>query len=147
MIEYGSLAWSGMGKTNAQLLDRIHRCAARLISGVKHTDNISHDLLLSRAGLSPLVGHRKFRPAQFASRFLSDSVPAHLSEALDHWRQSVPHRSLLLRHPPAVCLPCAKKNILSSSPLFLALSLWNSLPPELRLSSFAVLKSHFIDSS
>ena len=31
-IEYGSLAWSGMGKSSSQLLDRVHRCAARLMS-------------------------------------------------------------------------------------------------------------------
>ena len=147
VVEYGSLAWSGMGKTNAQLLDRVHRRAARLISGVKLVDNISHDLLLSRAGLTPLVAHRHFRLAQFASRFLSNSVPAHLSEALEHWRQSVPFRSMLLRRPPAVRLPRARKKILSLSPLFLALSLWNSLPPELRSSPFSVLKSHFMDLS
>ena len=147
VVEYGSLAWRSMDKTNSQLLDRVNPRATRLVSGVKLVDNISHDLLLSRAGLTPLVAHRHFRLAKFASRFLSNSVPAHLSEALEHWRQSVPFRSMLLRRPPAVRHPRARKKILSLSPLCLALSLLKSLPPELRSSPFSVLKSHFMDLS
>ena len=146
-IEYSSLAWSGMGKRNAQLLDRVHRCAARLISGTRLSEHVSNELLLSRAGLSLLASHRNFWLALFASRFLSDLVPLHLSEAMDHWRQSVSGRALLLRRPPAVRLPRAKKKILSTSPLFLALSLWNSLPPELRTAPLAELKSHFFGLS
>ena len=57
-IEYGSLAWSGMGKKNAQALARIHRRAARLITGTKLADNISSELLLAHAGLTPLAAHR-----------------------------------------------------------------------------------------
>ena len=50
-IEYSSLAWSGMGKRNAQLLDRVHRRAARLISGTRLSELVSNELLLSRTGL------------------------------------------------------------------------------------------------
>ena len=108
-IEYSSLAWSGMGKRNAQLLNRVHRHAARLISGTRLSELVSNELLLSRTGLSLLASHRNFQLAFFASRFLSELVPLHLSEVMDHWQQSVSGRALLLKRPPAVCLPRAKK--------------------------------------
>ena len=132
-----------MGKRNTQLLDRVDRRAARLISGTCLSEYVSDELLLSCACLSLLASHRNFRLALFASRFLSDLVPLHLSKAMDHWRQSVSGCALLLRRPPAVFLPRAKKKILSTSPLFQALSLWNSLPPELRTAPLTELKSHF----
>ena len=132
-----------MGKRNAQLLDRVHHCATRLISGTHLSEHVSNEMLLSRAGMSLLASRRNFQLALFASRFLSDLVHLHLSKAMDHWRQSVSGRALLLRRPPAVRLPRAKKKILSTSPLFLALSLWNFLPSELRTVPLAELKSHF----
>ena len=136
-----------MGKSSSQLLDRVHRRAARLISGTRLADHVSNDLLLSRAGLTSLVAHRKFRLAQFAFRFLNGSVPTHLSDAMEHWQQSVSSRSLLLRKPPAIRLPRAKKKILSISPLYLVLSLWNSLPSELCYAPLSVLKLQFLESS
>ena len=135
-----------MGKSSSQLLDRVHRRAARLIPGTRLADHVSNDLLLSRAGLTSLVAHRKFRLAQFAFRFLNGSVSTHLSDAMEHWTQSVSSRFLLLRKTSAIRLPRAKK-ILSISPLYLALSLWNSLPSELRSAPLSVLKLHFLESS
>ena len=136
-----------MDKRNAQLLDRVHRRAARLLSDTRLSEHVSNEPLLSRAGLSPLASHRNFRLALFASRFLSDLVPLHLSEAMDHWRQSASGRALLLRRPPAFRLPLAKKKYLSASPLSLALSLWKSLPPKLWTAPLAELKSNFFGLS
>ena len=75
-IECGSLAWSSLGKKNAQALDRIHRHAAGLITGTKLADNISSELLLARAGLTPLAAKRDYRLAQFAYCFLHDTACA-----------------------------------------------------------------------
>ena len=45
---------AGLRKGDCAKLEKVHRRAARLISGTKLADNISHDLVLARAGLSPL---------------------------------------------------------------------------------------------
>ena len=48
-------------KVTLPQLERVHRRAARLISGTKLADNVSHELLLARVGLSPLAEHRQYR--------------------------------------------------------------------------------------
>ena len=144
VADYACIVWGpGLRKGDCAKLEKVHRRAARLISGTKLADNISHDLVLARAGLSPLSVQRQFRLAQFASRFSKGFVPGHLLDSTDHWFTSPPVRSRSLRHSLAFRLPRAKKAILTQSPLFAALSLWNSFPQSLRSSSRSELKEHF----
>ena len=52
-LEYSSLAFSGLAKTDSARLERAHdqRVAARLITGVSIRDKLPSDVLLARAGL------------------------------------------------------------------------------------------------
>ncbi len=147
-LEYGSLVWSGMRKGNNVQLAKIHRRAARLICGLRPLDDIDEAILLSRAGLESLIARADVRLAKFAVRFLNGRVPNHMSEAMQHWQQSeLSSRVLTLRQPPGSRLPRPSKNILRSSPLYQAFSLWNSLPLDIRSCSFSELKNYLISRS
>ena len=106
-------------------------------------DNVSHELLLARAGLSPLAEHRQYRLAQFASKLVHGFVPEHLLESTDHWFTPLPERSWTLRSAVKFRLPRPKKAVLTQSPVYAALSLFNSLPDSLRSGSRSELKQHF----
>ena len=55
VLEYGSLAWSGLGTIiNAERLERLQRTAARLITGTRPVENVPREILLARAGLDKL---------------------------------------------------------------------------------------------
>ena len=62
-------------------------------------------------------------------------VPQHLLDATDHWIVPLPEHSRSLRYANAYRLPRPKKAILSRSPLYASLSVWNSLPQKLRSQS------------
>ena len=57
-LEYASVAWCGMGASDAERLERIQRAAARLIANVSVADQLPRDLLLARAGLECLRSRR-----------------------------------------------------------------------------------------
>ena len=146
VAEYSCLVWGpGLRKDDSIKLERVHRRAARLISGTKLVDNIIHERLLARAGFSPLSAHRQYRLAQFAAKISAGFVPAHLLESIDHWFTPLPERSRSLRTSDLFRLPHPKKAILTQFPVYAALSLWNSLPNSLRSSSSrSDLKQHFL---
>ena len=98
ITDYACLVWGpGLRKGDSTRLERVHRRAARLMSGTKLADNVSHELLLARAGLSPLAEHRQYRLAQFASKLVHGFVPEHLLESTDHWFTPLPEQSQTLR--------------------------------------------------
>ncbi len=128
-LEYASVAWSGLSATAAERLERVQRKAARLITG-DFSRETTHELLLARAGLPSLSSRRKIELAVFAYKFLRRLTPEHLSVGLDHWTTTKPERAASLRNVNAIRLPRPKKSILKHSPLYLSMSLWNSLPPQ-----------------
>ena len=130
-IEYACLAWSGLSSQDSAHLEKIQRRAARLISNVPHTTDTPHNLLLARAGLQSLRSRRLIEQAVFAFRFVNggNSLPRHLVLGLAHWFSSKPAAASRLRNADDFRLPRPRKNILKSSPLYLSLSFWNSLPP------------------
>ena len=144
VADYASLVWGpGLRQGDAEKLERIQRRAARLISAVRLAERLPHELVLARAGLFSLTSHRSFRLAQFASRISAGFVPQHLLDATDHWFVPLPERSRSLRYADAYRLPRPKKSVLSRSPLYASLSLWNSLPQKLRSAPLTELKAHF----
>ena len=71
-------------------------------------------------------------------------VPDHIFMETEHWfTNDLPERSKSLRHPPAVYLPRPRKRALAGSPVYVCLSLWNSLPVSLRSGSTSDLKVYF----
>ena len=134
----------GIKKSDCEKLERVHRRAARLISGTKLADRVSHKLLLARAGFPALSAHRLHRLAWFAYKLSSGFVPDHLLTSTEHWLTPPPERSRTLRNTAVFRLPMPKKAVLSRSPVYAALSLWNSLPNSLRSSSHSRLTQHFL---
>ena len=57
-LEYGSVASSGLGKSNSERLERLQRTAARLITGTRVYEHLPRQLLLARAGLDRLDDRR-----------------------------------------------------------------------------------------
>ena len=81
--------------------------------------------------LVKLRSRRLTEQAVFAFRFGNggNSLPRHLVLGLAHWLSSKPAAASRLRNADDFRLPRPRKNILKSSPLYLSLSFWNSLPP------------------
>ena len=134
-MEYASLAWCGLSNRDADVLERVQRRAARLVTGIRPSSDIPNSILLARAGLQPLSTRRHIEQAVFAFRFvLGSSLPHHLHLGLSHWLTAKPAAASRLRNAGDIRLPRPHKNILKTSPLYLSLSLWNSLSPEARAS-------------
>ena len=54
VLEYAQVAWAGVSMTDDYRLERLNRSAARLISSTGLSADVSHPVLLARAGLEPL---------------------------------------------------------------------------------------------
>ena len=140
-IEYASLAWCGLRKGDHSTLERVQRRAARLITNLSPRSDTPHAILLARAGLEPLVSRREKAQACFMYRLnINKSLPSHLQRFLDSLLLTKSSKSCSLRNSLAVRLPRARTSVLSSSPLFICSSSWNSLPSSVKqsksLSSF-----------
>ena len=132
-LEYASAVWSGLSKVAASRLESIQRRAARLISGITASSAVPHDIVLARAGLPTLSSRRQIELAVFGFKFAhSSKLPGHLLDCFQHWKTNKPSRSATLRRPASIRLPRAKKSILQHSPLYLSLSAYNALSPDLQ---------------
>ena len=142
IIEYANIAWCGIQKGDQGRLERLQSRAARLVTGFSPQSNIPHAILLARAGFDPLSSRRETAQATFAYRLLHQSLPSHLQSFLDSHVLPKSAKSLSLRNRQSVQLPRAHKSLLSSSPLYVCSSSWNSLPSSVQQSSpLSVLKS------
>ena len=54
ILEYASRAWSGVGATDALLLEKAQSSVARLITGVLLSDRLPNELFLARAAREEL---------------------------------------------------------------------------------------------
>ena len=139
MLEYASVAWAGLSVCDCSRLERCNRSAARLIAHIPVRSQLPHQIILARAGLEQLSLRRSAACTVFAHKFICGSVPDHLSDAFPAWLPAKSATSLTLRNRLSVPLPRAKKMILKHSPLYIALSLWNALPPSVQ--STATIKA------
>ena len=96
VLEYASLAWSGLGTANAERLERLQRTAARLITGTRLVENVPREILLDRAGLDKLADCRKIKFGIFAFKLAfrknSNCLPRHVLEAAETWLSLAPDR-------------------------------------------------------
>ena len=136
ILEYACIAWCGVSCTDSARLERLQRRAARLITGNAPRSDIDHEILLARAGLQTLTERRVAEQIVFAFRFCHDLVPAHLSNALAHWRTPKSSRVSSLRNRHKVRLPAVKKSVFLKSPLYCSISHLNnlSISPDTSLS-------------
>ena len=132
VLEYASVVWAGLSKSDHCRLERINRRAARLVTGITRSDAVPPKILLSRAGLPELHVRRSLHQVLFVHRFVHQLLPDHILDGLSHWLpDSHSQRSYLLRRDKCLRLPRARKNILKLSPVYTAFSVWNSLPDSL----------------
>ena len=146
-LEYGSIVWSGLQTTDANLLEKCNRRAARLILKFRTSTSrdLPPDLLLARAGISRLEPRRKLEQVTFCIRILCKKLPTHLQESTSRWIPTIVTYEKPLRQP-TVRLPLPKANVLRNSPFYLytAFSTWNSRPIELQALAQEVLSLYFL---
>ena len=127
-LEYASLVWCGLSSTASERLEKVQRRAARLITNIKLSSDTPHSILLARAGLQTLETRRRIEQAVFAFRFLhGGSLPHHLQSGLSLWKTNKPPATSSLRNSSHFRLPKPHKNMMKASPMYMCLSLWNSL--------------------
>ena len=122
-----------MSSQDSAHLEKVQRRAARLIANVPYSAAMPHDLLLARPGLPTLESRRFVEQAVFTFRLANggESLPRHLRVGLAHWFAAKPAATSCLRNADHFHLPRSRKNILKSS-LYLSLSLWNKLSPDVK---------------
>ena len=84
-IEYGSIVWSGLSSSDAARLERFNRSAARLITKTSPSSDISHELLLARAGLPSLGTRRRMAKCILICKAYLGYHPRRLQRALSPW--------------------------------------------------------------
>ena len=77
-VEYSSVAWSGLSSSDALCLERNNRSAAHLILKTSRKEDISHELLLSRAGLSTLEARHNVAQCAVVWKAFFGRHPGHL---------------------------------------------------------------------
>ena len=129
-VEYSSVVWSGLTSSDAVRLERNNRSAARLILKTSRKEDISHELLLSRAGLSTLEARRNVAQCAVVRKAFLGRHPGHLQKVIARWvLQSTTgsQRQSPRRNRFQVKLPRPKKVKFKLSPLYYAASTWNTL--------------------
>ena len=147
-LEYAGAAWSGIGAMDNEKLERVQRSAARLVARLSAREDISHELLLARAGLEPL---RLRRLSPLATTVLKltwkqPRGPDHLVSAYKGFCSlSPPNTSQMsLRGDDNTRLPRARTEYLRHSPFYMALKFLLSLPASCKKSLSALRISSFI---
>ena len=155
VLEYASLAWSGLGTINAERLEQLQRTAARLITGTRLVENVPREILLARAGLDKLADCRKIKCGVFAFKLAfrknSNCLPRHVLEAAEIWLSLAPDRisdmnSRSQSRTAAIRLPRPRTNTMKSSPFYFCFSVLlyiNSVPLD-NLKSEASVKEYLL---
>ena len=147
VLEYASLAWSGLGTINGERLERLQRITARLIIGTRLVENVPREILLARAGLDKLADCRKTKCGIFALKLAfrkrSNCLPRHVLEVAETWLSLAPDRISAMNSRPqsraaAIRLPRPRTNIMKSSPFYFCFSVLNSVPLDNRKSEASV---------
>ena len=84
-LEYACVVWSGLSTTDTLRLERCNRSAARLIARLSPSSDVSHELVLARAGIQTLQRRRQAAQAKFCCRALGSRLPSHLQTAVGSW--------------------------------------------------------------
>ena len=139
VLEYASLAWSGLGTINAERLERLQRTAARLITGTRLVENVPREILLARAGLDKLADCRKIKCGIFAFKLAfrknSNCLSRHVLEAAETWLSLAPDRIFDMNSrsqsrtaATGIRQPRPRTNTMKSSPFYFCFSVLNSVP-------------------
>ena len=152
-IEYAAVAWCGVGSSDSGQLESVQRVVDRLIAGVSLSDRLPRNLLLARAGLSPLSVWRDMACCVLAFKLCNtrcvQKLPAHLEAAFQDWTSRIPNSSttLVLRSSSSGTsrLPRPRTELFRRSPFYKSFTLLNSIPSD-NLSSLSSLQNFLLSS-
>ena len=146
LLDYGDVLYDSCTTAQANAVENIHLCAARIVTGALITTNTDR-LLKDELGWESLRSRRQRHKLLYLHRIIYNHVPTFLQESLPSFlANATPHA---LRHPRNLrLLPCRtiklKMSFFPSS-----IVLWNNMPENLKdipsVSSFKhALKSLFL---
>ena len=130
-LDYCNSIFAGLPKTEAERLQRVQNCAARLIMKKKKHDHVTPTLY--ELHWLPVNYRWQFKICTLAYRHFDGSLPVYLSDAL---RTYEPTRSLRSSNEKRLMMKtCNLKTAGEHSFDHTAPKLWNSLPVSLREAS------------
>ena len=130
---YCSSVWSGTCKGNIAKLQLVQNFAARLLSGKRKFDHITPTL--KQLKLLPVSDLLYIRDAVQMYKCMNNLAPSYLSQLFTKRSQT---HSFLTRNRDSLQLPRCRTALAQQSFVFRGVTIWNSLPEELRNCSSIV---------
>ena len=147
IIEYASISYSSLSSTLSDRLERFQRNAARICLRLPLFSPVNHSSLLHHAQLPTLSSRRKLKLALFAHSIHHKHAPPHILNLPIIYSQC----TYPLRHTRTFSVPTTRTDRHRDSPLYAALSIFNTLPQDLltskNRSAFKKHLSSLIESS
>ena len=125
---YCSSVWSGTCKRNITKLQLVQNFAARLLSGKRKFDHITPTL--KQLKLLPVSDLLYIRDAGQMYKCMNNLAPSYLSQLFTKRSQT---HSFLTRNRDSLQLPRCRTALAQQSFVFRGVTIWNSLPEELRI--------------
>ena len=128
ILEYASVTWSNLTRSEADQLERFQRRAARLILGIPLFKRVDHSLLLTAANLPTLESRRACALAVLGQQLFTGAVPNHLKGV------NLPKRvaTYELRRRQDTQIPTAHTSAYRDSVILKSLHTFHSLPMSLQ---------------
>ena len=128
ILEYASVTWSNLTRSEADQLERFQRRAARLILGIPLFKRVDHSLLLTTANLPTLESRRACALAVLGQQLFTGAVPNHLKGV------NLPKRvaTYELRRRQDTQIPTARTSAYRDSVILKSLHTFHSLPMSLQ---------------
>ena len=128
ILEYASVTWSNLTRSEADQLERFQRRAARLILGIPLFKRVDHSLLLTAANLPTLESRRACALAVLGQQLFTGAVPNHLKGV------NLPKRvaTYELRRRQDTQIPTARTSAYRDSVILKSLHTFHSLPMSLQ---------------
>ena len=147
IIEYASISYSSLSSTLSDRLERFQRKAARICLRLPLFSPVNHSSLLHHAQLPTLSSRRKLKLALFAHSIHHKHAPPHILNLPIIYSQC----TYPLRHTRTFSVPTTRTDRHRDSPLYAALSIFNTLPQDVltckNRSAFKKHLSSLIESS
>ena len=127
-LEYGSLLFPCARQCDIDKLDRVQYRAALLVSGCIHGTNKVK--VLKCLGWMSLSDRRKERLSLLIHDSNSNALPSYLQQSINSLRNR--NRNVRLRNPREFIIPAHFSNDMRTSPIPSAITIWETLPLELK---------------
>ena len=126
-VFYCSTVWSNTSEANLSKIQAVQNYACRIVSGARKYDHVTP--ILKQLNWLPVRQHLYYRDAILAFKCMTGSAPDYLSEQFIR-RGDVSTR--ITRNSQMLNIPLFKTAAGQRIFYYRTVSLWNSLPPELK---------------